>query len=377
MDEHTLYMYEIEDKITIGNINLNEEINKRAIEYFITAKSYIEKKRLKTCETFITDILNYFKKEPFEYIIFMTIKVYCNLRLHCYRSLTNDLNSLRNLDSDNYKFENFSSKYRKKKGSMIPFLLRLVNCYYPYTLSLYFTSFDRLYLLILHYENIIKMCNEKIENNENCNDVYLRKKNIFFHYIIITCYVLCDLLLKKNYIEQAIQLLKDKILYYDPNHINTISLIGKLSLLIGCFDSAKYSFNLASNLSENKNFNHIKMNYNFLNLYLEEYKIALNEILLIYLNNEEEDNNAVNDYSIYCNNLAITHFYNADLKKSIQTLEKAIMDNYLNTFPSVVRNLNYFYELSKTKNETVNKINDIIKNNLNEDEEILSLIPRS
>ncbi|CRH02790.1 conserved Plasmodium protein, unknown function [Plasmodium relictum] len=377
MDEYIIDMYEIEDNVTIGKINLNEEINKKSAEYFNTAKSYIEKKKLKTCENFITEILNFFKKEPFEYIIFMTIKIYCNLRLHSYKSLSTDLNSLGNLDNDDYKFETFSSKYRKKKGSMIPFLLRLINCYYPYTLSLYFTSFDRLYLLILNYENIIKMCNDKIENNESYNNAFLRKKSIFFHYLIVTCYVLCDLLLKKNYIEQAIQLLKDKILYYDPNHINTISLIGKLSLLIGCFDSAKFSFNLTKNLSENNNCNHIKMNNNFFNLFLEEYEIALNEILLIYSNNEYQDSNAVNDYSIFCNNLAITYFYNSDLKKSVQTLEEAITDNYLNSFPSMVRNLNYFYELSKTKNETVNKINDVIKNNLNEDQEILSLIPRN
>ncbi|KAI4835069.1 hypothetical protein MKS88_005752 [Plasmodium brasilianum] len=431
MDEGIQDMYYLEDNLNVGNINLDEEINKKAEAYFTTAKKYVEEKKLKTCEEFLEDVLIHFKKEPFEYIIFMTIKIYCNLRLHNYRSVSNNLSLVGNLDGKNYKFQNFSLKYKKKRGSMIPFLLRLINSYYPYTLSLYFTSFDRLYLLILYYEKLFNECVNIIEKENHIADkgidnmasfsyTFLRKKNILFHHVTITCYVLCDLLLKKNYIEQAIQLLKDKILIYDADHASTISLIGKFALLMGSFDIAESSFNSVQNLLQNctdnaaviksvpttsggcitrvysNNINHVKMNGTFFYLYLEEYAIALNELLLIHptisehtnINKEKDsnvsnndngssiDNNVVSNYAIYCNNLAITYFLNNDLKKAIDILEQAIRDNYINSFPSLIKNLNYFYELAKTKNETVNEINDFIKNKLNEDHEVLFLIPK-
>lgn len=236
-------------------------------------------------------------------------------------------------------------------------------------------------------------------NISNHLDFYVRKKNIVFHYICITSYVLCDLLLKKNYIEQAIQLLRNKILYYEQNDVNTISLIGKLSLLMGCLDISMECFNkvesfISSENYENENnkylknngdklndnnrkhilYNHSYINKNFLNLYLEEYNVALNELFKICP--DFFNKNAINDYSFYCNNLSITYFYNNDLKNAIHILETLINENYLNTFPSLIKNLNYFYELGKIKNEQVNSINDFISNNLGEDQEILSVIPR-
>ncbi|SOV17009.1 conserved Plasmodium protein, unknown function [Plasmodium sp. gorilla clade G2] len=429
MDEEFLHdIYDLDNDLELGNINANEDVNIKANEYMKNVKRYINEKKLKSCEIFLTELLNDFENEPFEFIIFSTIKIYCNLRLYNYRSISNDLTSLGNLECSSYRFENYSDKYKKKKGTMIPFLLRLINCYYPYTLSLYFTSFDRLYLLILNYEEKLKKCieyisiyekkdekNEHIEINissssdiSNNINFYRRKKNIIFHYICITSYVLCDLLLKKNYIEQAIQLLRNKILYYDQNDINTISLIGKLSLLMGCLDISvecfnkvesficsdnyenindKYQKNNGDDINNNNNnnnnnknnwkhilYNHSYINKNFLNLYLEEYNVALNELFKI--SPDFFNKNAINDYSFYSNNLSITYFYNNDLKNAIHILETLINENYINTFPSLVKNLNYFYELAKIKNEQVNTINDFISNNLGEDQEILSVIPR-
>ncbi|SOV80798.1 conserved Plasmodium protein, unknown function [Plasmodium reichenowi] len=420
MDEDFLHdIYDLDKDLELGNINVDEDVNMKANEYMKNVKRYINEKKLKSCEIFLTELLNDFENEPFEFIIFSTIKIYCNLRLYNYRSISNDLTALGNLENSSYRFENFPDKYKKKKGTMIPFLLRLINCYYPYTLSLYFTSFDRLYLLILHYEKILKKCIEYISIHEkkdekkehikinissssnisNHLDFYLRKKNIVFHYICITSYVLCDLLLKKNYIEQAIQLLRNKILYYEQNDVNTISLIGKLSLLMGCLDISMECFNkvesfICSDKYENENnkylknngdklndnnrkhilYNHSYINKNFLNLYLEEYNVALNELFKI--SPDFFNKNAINDYSFYSNNLSITYFYNNDLKNAIHILEALINGNYLNTFPSLIKNLNYFYELGKIKNEQVNTINDFISNNMGEDQEILSVIPR-
>ncbi|CXJ25913.1 conserved Plasmodium protein, unknown function [Plasmodium berghei] len=420
MEIEVLDIYDLGDNLNAGNINVNEEINKITIEYLSTSQSYIEKKKLKTCVEFLEGIIsNFASKEPFEYILFMTIKIYCNLRLHNYRYVSNDLNLLENLDGENYKFQKYPLKYKKENGSMVPFLLRLINCYYPYTLGLFFTSFDRLYLLLLQYEKLMN----KIRNENACTDnkVLLDKANnnissplfkhnrqigIIFHYITIISYILCDLLLKKNYIEQAIELLKEKILKYFPNHINTLSLIGKLFLFIGSFDFAESYFNMVKNIVKYKHlefgnkdtypipslvnsnmYGHSQMNFNFLYLYLEEYEIALKELLnineyfIIPINNNDNNNNnrsrnnVASDYAIYYNNLSITSMFNGDLKNSIQHLENVVTTNYVNVFPSIVQNLNDIYKFTKTKSEIINHTNDTIKKNLEEDQEILALLP--
>ncbi|GAW83738.1 hypothetical protein, conserved [Plasmodium gonderi] len=404
----------------IGYINTDEEINKKMIIYLNMCLKYIDEKKLKSCEEFISGLLPSLKDNPFEYIIFITIKIYCNLRLHSYRFVSNDLSSLGNLDADNYQFEQFESKYKKKKGSMIPFLLRLINCYYPYTLNLYFTSFDRLYLLILHYENLLNECSITIppvthgKNVNNCvvengitnNDIHTKnevtdftnlnkKQKVILKNIIITCYVLCDLLLKKNYIDQGIQLLRNKILRYNPRHISTISLIGKLSLLMGALEDAESSFSLVEkllqidiksddNYLEKLTDAHIHTNRAFLNMYLEDYPTALNEILKIHFNIEEKveeekkknSNVMENYYAVYSNNLAVSYFFNHDVKKSIHIMEKTLENNYINSYPALVKNLNRVYEFTKTKAETVNQIYNFIRHNLNEDQEILAIIPR-
>lgn len=402
MDEDLLNMldfHELVDEECIGRVNVNEEVNKMCVEYLTQARHYIENKKLKTCEGFINGIIHELKNEPFEYLILTTTKIYCNLRLHNYRSVSADLNKIGNLDNNvNYKFDNFPSKYKRKKGNMIPFILKLMNCYYPFTLNLFFTSFDRLYLMIENYEKGLKICIEKVGNigsteNGDIDDsnqvqiyrnAYIKRRDTFFNHIVLTCYILCDLLLKKDYIQQAIELLQRKILTYNPQHINTISLIGKFSLLMGCFDSAEHSFNLVECLSEG-NHGHIKTNDNFFSLFLEDYSVALQEILTVgpFFKNEkgeykekEDEGRPVSNYAIYCNNLAVTYFYNADLKSSIQILENSIGENVLNTFPSATKNLNYFYELSKTKPETSSRINEFIKMHLSEEQEVQVLIPR-
>lgn len=393
--------YELIEEDSIGRVNVNEEINRKTVEYLKEAKLFLGNKKLKTCESFISDILSDFKYEPFEYLIFKTIKIYCNLRLHNYRYVSSDLNEIGNLDNNTkYRFDNFPMKYKIKKGSMVPFILKLMNCYYPFTLNLFFTSFDRLYLMIQSYEKALNICIQKVGNIRNTktgsiseldeNDInrkmYIKKRDIFLHHIVLTCYVLCDLLLKKDYIQQAIELLQNKILKYDPHHISTISLIGKFSLLMGCCDSAEDAFNLIKCISPQNNHEHIKTNDNFFNFFLEDYKAALTEILTIASSvksmkdeqiEKEDTTNCVSDYAIFCNNLAVSYFYNADLNSSVQVLENTLGENALNAFPSSVKNLNYFYELCKAKPETVSRINDFIKLNLNEDQEVQVLIPRS
>ncbi|CDU20878.1 hypothetical protein YYC_01678 [Plasmodium yoelii 17X] len=416
MEIELLDIYDLGDELNAGNINVNEKINKITREYLRTSESYIENKKLKTCVEFLEGIINNFaSKEPFEYVLFMTIKIYCNLRLHNYRYVSNDLNILENLDGENYKFQKYPLKYKKENGSMIPFLLRLINCYYPYTLGLFFTSFDRLYLLLLQYEKLMN----KIRNKNECTDnkVLLdisnnnispplfkqnRQISTIFHYITIISYILCDLLLKKNYIEQAIELLKEKILKYFPNHINTLSLVGKLFLFIGSFDLAESYFSVVKNIMKNKHpdlgdkatysipssdntniWAHSQINFNFLYLYLEEYEIALKELLNINThfinptnnNNNRSRNNVASDYAIYYNNLSITSMFNGDLKNSIQHLENVVTTNYVNVFPSIVQNLNDIYKFTKTKNEIINHTNDTIKKNLQEDQEIIALLP--
>ncbi|SCM26756.1 conserved Plasmodium protein, unknown function [Plasmodium chabaudi chabaudi] len=417
MEIEVLDIYDLGDNLNAGNLNVNEEINKITREYLSTAESYIEKKKLKTCVEFLEGIINNFaSKEPFEYILFMTIKIYCNLRLHNYRYVSNDLNLLENLDGENYKFQKYPLKYKKENGSMVPFLLKLINCYYPYTLGLFFTSFDRLYILLLQYEKLMnKIKNEhecsgkkvaiNICNNGMPSDIFKenRQIGIIFHYITIICYILCDLLLKRNYIEQAIGLLKEKILKYFPNHINTLSLVGKLFLLIGSFDLAESYFNVVKNIMEDKypefahkgtypipSLNgsylcaHSQMNFNFLYLYLEEYEMALKELINInvyFINHNDSSsstksgNNAASDYAIYYNNLSITSMFNGDLNNSIHHMENVINTNYVNVFPSIVQNLNDIYKFTKTKSEIASHTNDIIKKNLQEDQEILALLP--
>ncbi|SBS98522.1 conserved Plasmodium protein, unknown function, partial [Plasmodium ovale curtisi] len=402
MHSDILDVYDLGNSLNIGNINYDDNINRKSKEHFNTVMRYIGEKKFITCERSLKEILNDFKKDPFEYVLFMTLKIYCNLRLHNYRPVSNDLSSLGNLDGENYKFEHFSEKYKKKRGSMIPFMLRLINCYYPYTLGLHFTSFDRLYLLVLHYEGMLQRSESEEGQSSDSHVVSstVRIRRVVFHYITITCYMLCDLLLKKNYVEQAILLLREKILKHDPQHMNTISLIGKLSLLIGSFDIAEASFSLVGAPGEKEKeattqvdmdinhegmihpsncvkSEHARMNNSFMHLYLENYERALNELLLAnpYIE-KDEGKILINDKAIFHNNLAVSYFYNSNLEKAMEILENSITTNYCNLIPSIIKNLNYFYEFSKTDNETVNKINDFVENNLKEDQEIMALLPR-
>lgn len=361
--------FEMVDEEDIGYINTNEEVNQKVREYIQQIQHYMECKKLKSCILFLNSILHQFQNEPFESLIFRTIKIYCSLRLYDLRTVSAELGSLDKLEGTNrYDFKNYASKYKKTKGNMIPFLLKLIHCYYPYFLKLHFTVFDRLYILIKNYEHLLNVCIKQIEDPTVKNkDVFLKKKNKFFRYVRVATYTLCDLLVEKTYIPQAIELLQNKILQYDPHHSSTLSLMGKFCLLMGSFESAQNNFHLVESLSECDH-NHVKMNRSFLNIFLEEYKIALDEVLTI-------DSKNVSEYDVYCNNASVLHFYNCEINKAIEILEQAITENYVNAFPSSIKNLNYYYELSKRDPDTVKRINSYIRKSLNEDSEIMSLTP--
>ncbi|ANQ11177.1 Uncharacterized protein PCOAH_00053070 [Plasmodium coatneyi] len=375
-------LYPLEEGALIGHINVDEEINKKTKTYLSMSLKYIREKKLKSCEEYLSGVLPALKEHPFEHLTLMTIKIYCNLRLNNYRLVSSDLSSIGPLDKSTYNFENVSWKYKKKSGSMVSFLLRLINCYYPYTLNLYFTSFDRLYLLILHYEKLLHECTAQLgssseQNDASSNVTYTEiahndhnggdeicplpqtRKKVILHNIAVACYVLCDLLLKKNYIEQAIHLLEEKILRYDADHIVTISLIGKLYLLMGALDSAARSFDLVEHLTGGEGtpqdaatLRHTLTNATFFNLYLEDYASALHKITSIPQNYPTEQNRGeylTNDYAIYRNNLAVTYFFNNDLDKSIQTLEETVARDQGNAYPPLVKNLNLLYEFTKVR----------------------------
>lgn len=379
-------MYPLEEGALIGHINIDEEINKKTKTYLSMSLKYIREKKLKSCEEYLSGVLPALKEHPFEHLTLITIKIYCNLRLNNYRLVSSDLSMIGPLDKNIYNFENVTSKYKKKSGSMVSFLLRLINCYYPYTLNLYFTSFDRLYLLILHYEKFLHECTAQVGTYTGQNDdssrflhteivhedgghgeVFLltQKRKVILQNIAVACYVLCDLLLKKNYIEQAINLLKEKILRYDAGHIITISFIGKLYLLMGALDSAARSFDLVERLTgESNSFTgegvpqnatarvHTLTNAAFFNLYLEDYASALDKIISIPPNIQGEQSRGeymTNDYAIYCNNLAVTYFFNNDLEKSIKTMEEIVSRDQGNAYPSLVKNLNLLYEFTNVK----------------------------
>ncbi|GAB69191.1 hypothetical protein PCYB_146200 [Plasmodium cynomolgi strain B] len=383
MSEEGFDLYPLEEGALIGHINVDEEVNKKTKTYLSMSLKYIREKKLKSCEEYLSGVLPAVREHPFEHLTLMTIKIYCNLRLNNYRLVSSDLSSIGNLDKNSYNFEHVAWKYKKKNGSMISFLLRLINCYYPYTLNLHFTSFDRLYLLILHYEKLLHECTAQLGSKIALDEDQIlqlaeKRKKVILHNIAVACYVLCDLLLKKNYIEQAIHLLKEKILRYDANHIATISLIGKLSLLMGALDSAARSFDLVEHLIGGSNPStgeaafqndaaspndaasqndaaraHTLTNSTFFNLYLEDYPSALQKILEIPPNLPAEQNRgeAANDYAIYCNNIAVTYFFNNDVNKSIKTMEETVTRDHGNAYPSLVKNLNLLYEFTKVRNE--------------------------
>ncbi|EUD66074.1 hypothetical protein C922_03544 [Plasmodium inui San Antonio 1] len=393
MSEERFDLYPLEEGAYIGHINVDEEVNKKTKTYLTMSLKYIREKKLKTCEEYLSGVLPALKEHPFEHLTLMTIKIYCNLRLNNYRLVSSDLNSIGNLDKDDYNFEHVPWKYKKKSGSMISFLLRLINCYYPYTLNLYFTSFDRLYLLILHYEKLLHQCtaplgsstgrkdaSSNFPDKENPHDEEIfplaqKRKKVILHNIAIACYVLCDLLLKKNYIEQAIHLLKEKILRYDAEHIITISLIGKLSLLMGALDSASKSFDLVELLTGEEPSHHAAArghtltNAAFFNLYLEDYPSALQKIMDIPPDLAAQQNRGEvdNDYAIYRNNLAVTYFFNNDVNKSITTMEETITSDHGNVCPSLVKNLNLLYDFTNVTGERALQMNDFVWNNLSEE----------
>ncbi|KJP88703.1 hypothetical protein AK88_01584 [Plasmodium fragile] len=381
MSEEGFDLYPLEEGLLIGHINVDEEVNKRTKAYLSMSLNYIRENKFRSCEEYLSGVIPALKEHPFEHLTLMTIKIYCSLRLNNYRSVSSDLNSLGNLDKKNYNFEHVEGKYKKKSGSMISFLLRLINCYYPYTLNLYFTSFDRLYLLILHYEKLLHECTAQVGSTKGQHDVSskspryttiihdddgenaaVERKKVILHNIAVSCYVLCDLLLKKNYVEQAIHLLKEKILKYDANHIITISLIGKLYLLMGAMDSAGRSFDLVEHLTGGAGPStgevpaqdavtqaHTLTNATFFNLYLQDYPSAMQKIISISpnLTTEKKRGHLENDYAIYTNNLAVTYFFNNDVNKSMQTLEEAVTRDQGNAYPALVKNLNILYEFTK------------------------------
>ncbi|KMZ89898.1 hypothetical protein PVMG_03459 [Plasmodium vivax Mauritania I] len=393
MSEGEFDLHPLEEGTPIGRINLDEEVNQKTKTYLSMSLKYIREKKLKSCEEYLSGVLPALKDHPFEHLTLITIKIYCNLRLQNYRLVSSDLSSVGNLEKDSYRFEHFAWKYKKKSGSMIPFLLRLINCYYPYTLNLYFTSFDRLYLLILHYEELLLQCTAPVGSTTGQGDASLdhphtevahdgevipmeETRKVILHNISIACYVICDLLLKKNYIEQAIHLLKEKILRYDAGHVITISLIGKLSLLMGTIDSADRSFALVEQLTsgggpsqDGAARGHTLTNASFLSLYLEDYPSALNQLMAIPPNIPAEQNRreAANDYAIYRNNLAVTYLFNNDVSMSIQTLEETIMKDHGHAYPSLVKNLNLLYEFTKVGSERALKMSEFVRNNLSEE----------
>ncbi|XP_051127296.1 uncharacterized protein LOC127248805 [Andrographis paniculata] len=279
--------------------------------------------------------------KPHEHLIYLTFNLLALVKLRRYSEAQQELQSLDDdLESSQYLFESYSDHYpNQKPGSMIPFALRWLHAYLPFTLGDRQLSLDRLYAL-LHF-----IRDKKLTPNRDSTDISLtlwKKREAFVVNTILSYH------LSQKEFRVCLSLLKAEITKNEDPLL--VSKLGYVQMQYGDLNGAKQAFAEVEKLAAGDVAMKNLMSRNKALMYLVEkdYVSAVRE----YEECIERDGSDV----VAINNKALCLMYLRDLSDSIKVLESAlerIPTMALNE--TIVVNLCSMYELAYVNHADIKK----------------------
>lgn len=285
-------------------------------------------------------------QKPHEHLIYLCYNVLALTKLRKFIEASEELDTLEDFESSQYKYETYPQVYPNRFGSMVPFTLRWIHAELPMRLGNHGETLDRLYLLLDFVREKLRI--KELEKFDVSVENW-RKREGF----VITS--ISNHHLSNKEFGVCLKLLKDLV---NKNESDPLSLskLGYIQLQFGDLEGSKNSFNLIENLLKDGNYSldEVKMknlvNRNKALIYLvgKDYISAVRE----YDECIERDATDV----VAVNNKALCLMYLRDLTDSIKVLESALES--IPTFAlneTVVVNLCSMYELAYVGHSDVKK----------------------
>lgn len=285
-------------------------------------------------------------QKPHEHLIYLCYNVLALTKLRKFIEASEELDTLEDFESSQYKYETYPQVYPNRFGSMVPFTLRWIHAELPMRLGNRGETLDRLYLLLDFVREKLRI--KELEKFDVSVENW-RKREGF----VITS--ISNHHLSNKEFGVCLKLLKDLV---NKNESDPLSLskLSYIQLQFGDLEGSKNSFNLIENLLKDGNYSldEIKMknlvNRNKALIYLvgNDYISAVRE----YDECIERDATDV----VAVNNKALCLMYLRDLTDSIKVLESALES--IPTFAlneTVVVNLCSMYELAYVGHSDVKK----------------------
>ncbi|RZC87679.1 hypothetical protein C5167_028132 [Papaver somniferum] len=285
-------------------------------------------------------------QKPHEHLIYLCYNVLALTKLRKFIEASEELDTLEDFESSQYKYETYPQVYPNRFGSMVPFTLRWIHAELPMRLGNRGETLDRLYLLLDFVREKLRI--KELEKFDVSVENW-RKREGF----VITS--ISNHHLSNKEFGVCLKLVKDLV---NKNESDPLSLskLGYIQLQFGDLEGSKNSFNLIENLLKDGNYSldEVKMknlvNRNKALIYLvgKDYISAVRE----YDECIERDATDV----VAVNNKALCLMYLRDLTDSIKVLESALES--IPTFAlneTVVVNLCSMYELAYVGHSDVKK----------------------
>lgn len=266
------------------------------------------------------------------------IRIAVLMKLKLFKEAEQELKQFENFEKPELFYESQVHFYPDRKGSMVPFGLRMLNAELPQYLNKPEEATANLYKLL-------KIVNSTIDDLlPNKNESSLK---IWYERKIKVLFSIVNILISRKNLEKAIEFLLQIVDVPHSDKCMVWSTIGKLFVQVGDLKDASDCFYKAQTFSDQdstKDKSRNLLNLSLLKIANNQYKEAY-EIL--------KQANALNiDNPIITNNMAFCLFYSGNLSEAINLIETHInrnnqSKNMLNE--SVIFNLCTLYELESAK----------------------------
>ncbi|KAJ5067702.1 trafficking protein particle complex subunit 12 [Anaeramoeba ignava] len=322
------------------------------------------------------------------------------IKLELYSRAQDSLQKLGNLNSKQYFYETYPAKFPNRKGSFVPFTLRVLQAEFPYFQGDYDKALENLYTLhsnciqeigeikkkiedfggkypetiteinspnSLYDQNFMIQNNFETKSNYSIEDIIeltintvgnvddletakeslslLEKRSSMILFKIINIHIF------QNDFELALNHLNNLYLKFPSDHFLS-STIGRIYLKLGDIESAKKAFEFVEKITGATSI-FSKSNSGLVQIALGNYRQARDIFQEIY------DNDPNNISAL--NNLALMHFYTCNLEKAIFTLETFIRkDPVQNLQKVIVNNLSGLYDLGCDNSEEKKKVLSLV-----------------
>eukprot|EP00164_Ancoracysta_twista_P008657 GFYU01012583.1.p1 GENE.GFYU01012583.1~~GFYU01012583.1.p1 ORF type:complete len:498 (+),score=95.01 GFYU01012583.1:182-1495(+) len=312
--------------------------------------------------------------KPDEILQFRLCRIICLLKLKSFQSAQTEFDNLGDLDANTYDYDRYPHMYQGRRGSMVPFTLRVLKAELPHHMGNTTESIDRFYQL---YD----VCSKKIgggggaaaatgtlinldSNNTDAAasmmfqggaaieqedpSVWVDRKQRVISSLVSLHMSAKDYILATRLLQLSLQ--------EAPTDVSVLSTLGRVHLQFGDSQTADNYFDRAECLVEDAMTDEtMLMNRGLSNVCRGQYATAADEFQAVISQNSDHISAAMN-FAICC-------LYMCQLPRAIATLEGLIKSDPLNNVnETVLFNLCTLYDLaSENTAEKKKTLEELVK----------------